>query len=417
MSCISRGVNMCSMSSSNFMRRLSFSCLRLGTGNLSLRRLLLCFGLVELDHMVVDLLWLGRLLHLYIFMLHLILVVLNIFLLNLINWLSHLLLLGLRNLIERCGRNRLSRRVLHLNLLGSRSLADLALTLELLLLGHHLLLLMASLILALILLLVSGLDVLEKGGVDWLIRTWRTYALIINLRLYLGELSCLLIEIRSHAGCLEQLHRLQRLLLVLRRANMLTRAEEVVSMRLLYSDRHWLKDMSQWRWWNAMVAWLLLLSLLSRLRLLLSRLLLWLLLRLLRNRGIALLLLGWIVGVGSRLPLLELIERMMARGLLVARQLISLESIKLLLLILQSTILWPKLHLLGRLTIGAGAVTPLVRLVRLLLNALILRRSLNGACVHLSLWLNVAHLIRRLRLRKGVTILMSARSLLLLIVN
>ena len=85
MSCISRGVNMCSMSSSNFMRRLSFSCLRLGTGNLSLRRLLLCFGLVELDHMVVDLLWLGRLLHLYIFMLHLILVVLNIFLLNLIN--------------------------------------------------------------------------------------------------------------------------------------------------------------------------------------------------------------------------------------------------------------------------------------------------------------------------------------------
>ena len=58
-----------------------------------------------------------------------------------------------------------------MNLLGSRSLADLALTLELLLLGHHLLLLMASLILALILLLVSGLDVLEKGGVDWLIRT------------------------------------------------------------------------------------------------------------------------------------------------------------------------------------------------------------------------------------------------------
>mgnify|MGYP001368721760 FL=1 len=161
---------MCGMSTSNFMRCLSFSCLRLGTGKLSLCSLLLCFGLVELDHMVIELLGLGRLLHLYIFMLHLILVVLNIFLLNLINWLRHLLLV-LRNLIERRGRDLLSRRVLHLNLLWSRPLADLALTFKLLLLlVHHLRLLMATLILALVLLLVSGLDVLEKGGVHWLIR-------------------------------------------------------------------------------------------------------------------------------------------------------------------------------------------------------------------------------------------------------
>ena len=80
-------------------------------------------------------------------------------------------MLVLRNLIERRGRNLLSRRVLHLNLLWSRPLADLALTFKLLLLlVHHLRLLMATLILALVLLLVSGLDVLEKGGVHWLIR-------------------------------------------------------------------------------------------------------------------------------------------------------------------------------------------------------------------------------------------------------
>lgn len=97
--------------------------------------------------------------------------------------------------------------------------------------------------------------------------------------------------------------------------------------------------------------------------------------------------------------MLELVERMMARGLLVAGYLVPLESVELLLLVLQSTILWPKLHLLGRLTIGAGAVTPLVRLMRLLLNALIRSRSLNGPCVHLSLRLHVAHLICRLRLR------------------
>ena len=75
------------------------------------------------------------------------------------------------------------------------------------------------------------------------------------------------------------------------------------------------------------------LCLLSRLRLLLSRLLLWLL-WLRRHGRIALLLLGLILWVGSWLTLLELVEGVMARRLLVSRKLIILESIELLLLVL-----------------------------------------------------------------------------------
>lgn len=113
--------------------------------------------------------------------------------------------------------------------------------------GNNLLLLVARLVLALVLLLICGLNMLEKGIVYWLVGAGRADALIINLRLYLRQLSRLLIEIGSHARRLQQLHRLQGLLLVLRRADVLAGAEEVVREWLLYSHRNWLKHLRQ-RW-------------------------------------------------------------------------------------------------------------------------------------------------------------------------
>ena len=103
----------------------------------------------------------------------------------------------------------------------------------------------------------------------------------------------------------------------------------------------------------------------------------------------------------------------MARRLLVACELIILESIELLLLVLQS-ILWPVLHLLRRLAVCARAVTSLVRL---LLNALVLRLTLDPVRVHLRLCLHIADLVRRLRLRKCILKIMRACSLLLLIMK
>ena len=72
---------------------------------------------------------------------------------------------------------------MHLDLL--RTSSDLALRLELLLLGDHLLLLVAGLVLALVLLLISCLDMLEEGIVHRLIRARSAHALIINLSLNL----------------------------------------------------------------------------------------------------------------------------------------------------------------------------------------------------------------------------------------
>lgn len=177
-------------------------------------------------------------------MLHLALIILDILLLNLINLLCNLLLRWL-NLVKICRRNLLARRVLHLDLLGA--LRHLALCLELLLLRDDLLLLVVALVLALVLLLVRCLHMLKESVVHWLIRSRCAHALIINLCLYLSELSCLLIEIRSHARCLQQLHGLQRLLLVLRRADVLARSEEVVCKWLLDANCHGLEYLSERR--------------------------------------------------------------------------------------------------------------------------------------------------------------------------
>lgn len=122
-------------------------------------------------------------LHLHVIVLHLALIILNVLLLNLINLLCNLLLRWL-HLVEVRRRHLLSRRVLHLYLLG-RARGHLALAVKLLLVSDHLLLLVACLVLALVLLLICGLNMLEKGIVYWLVGAGRAHALIINLRLYL----------------------------------------------------------------------------------------------------------------------------------------------------------------------------------------------------------------------------------------
>ena len=243
--CVGGRVHVRGVRSGHLVSGLRLGCQSLGVGDLRFGGLLLRLGLVKRLHDVVVHLVRLSCLHLNVIVLHLALIILNVLLLNLINLLGNLLLRWL-NLVEVRRRNLLSRRVLHLYLLG-RARGHLTLALVLLLAGNHLLLLVARLVLALVLLLICGLNMLEKGIVHWLVGAGRADALIINLRLYLRQLSRLLIEIGSHARRLQQLHRLQRLLLVLRRADVLAGAEEVVREWLLYSHRNWLKHLRQ-RW-------------------------------------------------------------------------------------------------------------------------------------------------------------------------